>query len=136
MRVEPTVFDYGAFMEAEGMTDDNIVYNGRKNIVIRNERYTIFGEVIDREGRVMRLRDIAVKRERKGDLVHEWETYLGRFAAAAEPAEIRVKRERRLERERLRVERERQRRANRILPLGGSIHDRREVNDGVEVRRD
>ena len=98
MKIQATVFNFKAFMAAEGMTAEHVFYEGRKNMTIHNDNFTIFGEVTDKENGVMLAKDITVTREYMkvtgNDVLKAWDTYLKDFAPEGEPAEFTEKRER------------------------------------------
>jgi hypothetical protein len=97
MKIQPVFFNYGEFVNQEGGADKfKIHHEGRVNVLLQNERYTLFGELVDKEAKTMMLKDFSVRREymneTKENLVTEWDSYLGQFADE-EPAEITKKRE-------------------------------------------
>lgn len=99
MRIKPVLFNY---LEMKKQVPDLEVTFGRKNVVLKNEKYTMWGEDIDREKGTMGLTSVSLSREfskgTKQDIYTEWEGFLGQFAEEL-PDEISTKLAERAKRE-------------------------------------
>ncbi|MNB91973.1 hypothetical protein D3C81_1018080 [compost metagenome] len=88
MRIKPVAFNYNQ-MAAE-VTDLKVEIK-RKNVVLSNERYTMWGELIDKDNGIMMLTSLALSRkytkETKKTIFDEWKDFLNKFAAEL-PEEI------------------------------------------------
>lgn len=105
MRIKPIAFNYGKLVEDQ---PDMVVDPQRKNVVVYNKRYTMWGEHIDPEGKIMMLTSITVGREyskdEKTNILNEWETYLHQYACEEQPEEIMARIEERNKKEQERIE--------------------------------
>ncbi|MNV23426.1 hypothetical protein D3C71_1144380 [compost metagenome] len=88
MRIKPVAFNYKQ-MAAE--VTDLTVDIKRKNVVLINEQYTMWGELIDKENGIMMLTSLALSRkytkETKKTIFDEWKDSLHKYAAEL-PEEI------------------------------------------------
>lgn len=91
MRIKPVAFNYN---EMKKQVPNLEITYGRKNVVLKNEKYTMWGEDIDRENGIMGLTSISLSRDfskgTKNDIYSEWENFLGQFSEAL-PEEISAK---------------------------------------------
>ncbi|MDF2534135.1 MAG: hypothetical protein K0R18_292 [Bacillales bacterium] len=89
MRIKPIAFDYGKLAADQ---PDMKVEPQRKNVVLHNDRYTMWGEHIDPEKQIMMLTSLTVAREyskdEKTNILTEWENYLHQYATDEQPEEI------------------------------------------------
>lgn len=91
MRIKPVAFNY---KEMKKQVPDLEITFGRKNVVLKNAKYTMWGEDLNREEGIMGLTSVSLSREfskgTKQDIYSEWENFLGQFAAEL-PEEISAK---------------------------------------------
>jgi hypothetical protein len=91
MRIQPVAFNYKKLKEE--MPDLQIDIK-RKNVVVQNDRYVMWGENIDEENGIMMLMSVSLSRkytkETKLDIFDEWKNFLHKFAAEL-PEEIKRK---------------------------------------------
>lgn len=92
MRIKPIAFNYGELLND---MPDTEVLDQRKNVVLKNKRYTMWGEHIDPDNKIMMLTSISVSREyskeTKENILTEWENYLHQYATNEQPEEILAK---------------------------------------------
>lgn len=92
MRINPVSFDYGKLLEDMPNTKVDVL---RKNVVIDNEIFGMWGENIDEENKIMSLKSISIKREHtkstKEDIVDLWESSLNQYFVEDQPEEIIAK---------------------------------------------
>lgn len=91
MRIKPVAFNYA---DMKKQVPNLEITFGRRNVVLKNEKYTMWGEDIDREKGIMGLTSVSLSREfskgTKHDIYTEWESFLGQFSEAL-PEEISAK---------------------------------------------
>lgn len=95
MRIDPVLFNYKKMKEQ--VPNLEIIY-GRKNVILKNEQYTMWGENVDAQEGIMKLTSISLSREyykgKKHDIYDEWASFLHQFANLV-PKEIQIKLKRR-----------------------------------------
>lgn len=88
MRIKPVAFNY---KEMAKEVPDLQVEVKRKNVVVQNERYVMWGENIDQENGIMMLTSVSLSRkytkETKQTIFDDWKNFLHKFAAEL-PEEI------------------------------------------------
>lgn len=91
MRIKPVAFNY---KEMAKEVPDLQVDIKRKNVVVQNERYVMWGENIDQENGIMMLTSVSLSRkytkETKQTIFDDWKNFLHKFAAEL-PDEIQRK---------------------------------------------
>jgi len=89
MKIKPIPFNYGDLMKDMPGTEVKVQ---RKNVVLDNNIFGMWGENIDEENQVMLLTSISVKREHtknsKETLIDLWESTLSQYATDEQPEEI------------------------------------------------
>ena len=91
MRIKPVAFNYKEL--AKELPDLQIDVK-RKNVVVQNEKYVMWGENIDQENGIMMLTSVSLSRkytkETKQTIFDDWKNFLHKFAAEL-PEEIQRK---------------------------------------------
>lgn len=110
MRIKPIAFDYGKLVQDQ---PDMVVDPQRKNMVLTSKRYTMWGEHIDPENKIMMLTSITVSRDyskdEKTNILNEWENYLHQYVVEEQPEEIYARIEERNKKEAERKQKEKER---------------------------
>src|SRR6185312_2819397 len=92
MKIKPISFNYGLLEQDMKGTEVKVL---RKNVVLENDIFTMWGENIDEENKIMALTSISVKREHtknsKETITELWESTLNQYAVDEQPEEILAK---------------------------------------------
>lgn len=130
MRIKPIAFNYGNLVAD---MPDTVVDPQRKNVVLTSKRYTMWGEHIDPEGKIMMLTSITVSRDygkdEKTNILNEWESYLHQYVVDEQPEEILARIEDRNKKEaekqakaRESVEKAKQKAEEKLQKLNGQVN--------------